>query len=109
MAVVRRIEQAGVMGFLHEPTGQTVAGLALTHGIGGNCRETRLVGMANALCEEGVLVVRCDLASSLSGHAGPTSPAVKAADRETLQAALEQLGSMVSTPILLGGNSYGAR
>ncbi|MGA3211798.1 MAG: hypothetical protein ABSD20_10880 [Terriglobales bacterium] len=62
---------APVRGFLHLPENSSGDGLVLTHGAGANCESPLLVSLANAFCELGVIVLRCDLPFRQSRPHGP--------------------------------------
>ena len=109
MALVRPYGNNTVSGFLHEPANNVQGGLVLTHGAGLNCQSPLLIAVAAALCEAGLLVLRCDLRFRQRRKSGPPSPATAADDRDGLREAVEHLQALVPKPIFLGGHSYGAR
>ncbi len=98
-----------VIGFLHEPAQDPLGALVLTHGAGLDCQSPMLAGMAEALCNTGLLVLRCNLRFRVKRKTGPPSPAGAADDREGLRKALDQLATHSTAPLLLGGHSYGGR
>jgi predicted alpha/beta-hydrolase family hydrolase len=97
------------MEFLHQPQKPSGEGLVLTHGAGGNCRAPLLAAVADAFCDAGITVLRCDLAFRERRASGPPSPATAAADRAGLREAVAKVGKLVSGPVYLGGVSYGGR
>jgi len=103
------IETQDVRGFLHRPDRDCDRGIVLTHGAGGDCRGPLLVALADAFCEMGASVMRCDLPFRQHRPKGPPSPATAAADRAGLRSAVMTLREIVPAPILLGGQSYGGR
>lgn len=108
-ARVTALDTAAVRGFLHEPEKASGAGLGLTHGAGSDCTAPLLVAVANAFCDNGFTVLRCDLAFRRERPKGPPSPATAAADRAGLREAIAELRKRVSGKIYLGGHSYGGR
>jgi uncharacterized protein len=99
----------GVRGFLHRAPGKAERGLVLTHGAGGNCAMPLLVSAANAFCEAGFDVLRCDLPFRQRRPTGTPSPSGAAADREGLRLAVEATRRLSPGRIILGGQSYGGR
>jgi uncharacterized protein len=99
----------GVRGFLHRAAEKTECGLVLTHGAGGNCTMPLLVTAANAFCDAGFDVLRCDLPFRQRRPTGPPSPSGAAADREGLRLAVEAVRRLGARRIVLGGQSYGGR
>jgi hypothetical protein len=108
-ARVIALDTAAVRGFLHEPEKPSGAGLVLTHGAGSDCTAPLLVAVADAFCERGFAVMRCDLAFRRKRPKGPPTPATAAADRAGLRDAVAALRERGSDPIYLGGHSYGGR
>src|SRR3954468_18087151 len=103
------INNPPVAGFLHEPDGNPIAGLVLTHGAGANCGSALLVNLAENLASLGWAVLRCDLPFRQKRRFGPPSPAQAAADQEGLRAAIGEMQSRIQGPVFLGGHSYGGR
>jgi hypothetical protein len=83
--------------------------LVLTHGAGSDCTAPLLVAVANAFCDAGVTVLRCDLPFRQRRPTGPPSSSAAAADRAGLQSAIAALRDVVQGAIVLGGHSYGGR
>jgi hypothetical protein len=106
---VMPFEQQDIRGFLHRPGRDCDRGIVLTHGAGGNCGGPLLVGLADAFCEAGMAVLRCDLPFRQRRPKGPPSPTTAAADRAGLRGAVLALSEIAPGPILLGGQSYGGR
>jgi predicted alpha/beta-hydrolase family hydrolase len=109
MAAIAAFERSGVCGFLHRPQGPGEAGLALTHGAGGNCNSPLIVKTAAAFCAAGLWVLRFDLAFRRRRPRGPPSRSSAAADRALLRQALAELRGIVPGRLFLGGHSYGGR
>jgi predicted alpha/beta-hydrolase family hydrolase len=109
MVEIVPFEAEGVRGFLHRPDGAAGAGLALTHGAGGNCNAPLLVAAAAAFSAAGLTVLRVDLPFRQKRPKAPPSPAGAAADRDGLARAVGALRAIVSGWVFLGGQSYGGR
>jgi predicted alpha/beta-hydrolase family hydrolase len=103
------IQQGSVRGFLHQPDSPAERGLVLTHGAGANCKAPLLVAVANAFCDAGFCVLRCDLLFRQHRPFGPPSPAVSGQDREGLREAVGLMRTLVKGRVILGGHSYGGR
>jgi hypothetical protein len=103
------IEHGSIRGFLHEPVSPRGKGLVLTHGAGANAKAPLLVAVANAFCEAGYVVLRCDLPFRQKRPFGPPSPAGAAQDRGGLRDASALMRSRVKGKVILGGHSYGGR
>lgn len=105
-------EHGGVVGDVHRPAGDPVAGLALTHGAGGN-RDARLLQRAAAeFADAGFLVLRYDLPFRQRRQKGPPSPSTADRDREGIAAAADAVRELVAgqdVPVILAGHSYGGR
>src|SRR3954447_17516489 len=106
---IEPINNPPVAGFLHEPDGNPIAGLVLTHGAGANCGSALLVNLAENLASLGWAVLRCDLPFRQKRRFGPPSPAQAAADQEGLRAAIGEMQSRIEGKVFLGGHSYGGR
>ena len=100
---------APVRGFLHRPTGPDGDGIVLTHGAGANCQTLLLTTLADAFCEAGLTVLRCDLPFRQSRPHGPPSRGSAERDQDGLRAAVASMRSLVRGRILLAGHSYGGR
>jgi predicted alpha/beta-hydrolase family hydrolase len=101
--------EGSVQGFLHTPEVAGAGGLVLTHGAGGNCKAPLLVLLADAFCEGGYFVLRCDMAFRRHKPFGPPSPATSGGDRASLRDAVAAMRKMVGGAVILGGHSYGGR
>src|SRR5579863_1771643 len=99
-----------VRGFLHEPKRLSNLGIVLTHGAGGNAKMPLLVLLAEAFCEAGYHVLRCDMAFRQRRPSGPPSPSTAANDRASLCEAVEAMRRVTQGgTVILGGQSYGGR
>jgi len=111
---VRRFEdnaaEPTVRGFLHTAGKAAGDGLVLTHGAGQNCESPLLVALAEAFCEAGMNVLRCDLPfRQVRPHGPPTWPGCAEHDRQGLRRAIEAVRKIVTGRVFLGGHSYGGR
>jgi hypothetical protein len=99
-----------VRGFLHEPKHPGNLGIVLTHGAGGNAKMPLLALLAEAFCDAGYHVLRCDMAFRQRRPSGPPSPASAANDRASLCEAVMAMRRMLQGGrVILGGQSYGGR
>jgi uncharacterized protein len=103
------VEGAAVRGFLHRSADAGADGLVLTHGAGANCRSALLTAMAEAFCEAGVTVLRCDLPFRQARATGPPMRGSAEQDQAGLRSAVEALRRETAGRIFLGGHSYGGR
>ena len=98
-----------VRGFLHRPAGPAGDCLVLTHGAGSDCNSPLLVTLADAFCDSGVTVLRCDLPFRQSRPHGPPPRGSAERDQEGLRAAVMSMRRNISGRVFLGGHSYGGR
>jgi predicted alpha/beta-hydrolase family hydrolase len=101
--------EAAVRGFLHTPANSSGDGLVLTHGAGANCQSQLLTALANAFCEAGMTVLRCDLPFRQSRPQGPPQRGSAERDQQGLRRAVESIRQIVPGRVFLGGHSYGGR
>jgi predicted alpha/beta-hydrolase family hydrolase len=98
-----------VRGFLHTPEAFSGDGLILTHGAGVNCQSPLLRKLADAFCESGMMVLRCDLPFRQLRPHGPPLRGSAEEDRQGLRRAVELIRQQISGRVFLGGHSYGGR
>jgi predicted alpha/beta-hydrolase family hydrolase len=98
-----------VRGFVHQPSGDPLGALVLTHGAGSNCSAQLLVALADAFAHAGYVVLRCDLAFRQARPHGSPFPAMAAQDRAGLENAVLAVQEKWKCPVFLGGHSYGGR
>ena len=99
-----------VRGFLHRAEGVAADGaLVLTHGAGSNCQSPLLVALAEAFCNHGWTVLRCDLPFRQARAKGPPPRGSAERDQAGLRAAVEVVRRECRGRIYLGGHSYGGR
>ena len=96
-------------GFLHVPESANGSGLVLTHGAGSNAQAPLLSAVAQAFCDAGYTVLRCDLPYRQSRPYGPPGPHDAARDRAGLKNAVTAMEKFSPERIFLGGHSYGGR
>jgi uncharacterized protein len=99
---------APVRGYLHVPAKSSGDALVLTHGAGANCQAPLLVAVANAFCDAGIAVLRCDLPFRQLRPSGPPRNSAQL-DQQGLRRAVELLREQIRGRIFLGGHSYGGR
>jgi predicted alpha/beta-hydrolase family hydrolase len=83
--------------------------LVLTHGAGANCQSPLLRALAEAFCESGITVLRCDLPFRQARPHGPPLRGSAERDQQGLRRAIESLRQIVAGRVFLGGHSYGGR
>jgi len=118
-----------IRGFLHTPDTPTGDVLVLSHGAGGNAQAPLLRALADAFCQAGITVLRCNLPYRQLRPFGPPGPGDAARDRAGLKNAIAAMASANGgAPVLasvarsgnlaasgyklrifLGGHSYGGR
>lgn len=101
--------EAPVRGLLHAPATATGDALVLTHGAGANCEAPLLVALAEAFCDTGMSVLRCDLPFRQLRPHGPPMRGSAERDQAGLRRAVEAMRKIVPGRVLLGGHSYGGR
>ena len=101
--------EAPVQGFLHTPKAPSGDGLVLTHGAGANCQAPLLRRLADAFCEHGMTVLRCDLPFRQLRPHGPPIRGSAERDQQGLRRAAELLRQRLTGRIFLAGHSYGGR
>ena len=99
-----------VRGFMHRPSSAANGGVVLTHGAGANCESPLLRELAEAFCEAGLMVLRCDLPFRQSRPHGPPTRGSGERDQQGLRSALRAMRDHVSKgSVFLAGHSYGGR
>jgi len=96
-----------VSGALHTPESANGIGLVLTHGAGANCRSRLLTLLAEAFCDSGVTVLRCDLPFRQQRSTGPPLRSVDR-DQQGIRRAAECVRRFAER-VIIGGHSYGGR
>src|SRR5690242_1539755 len=105
-----RPNEPPVRGYLHTHARPSHDALILTHGAGANCQSLSLVALADAFCESGIAVLRCDLPFRQLRPHGPPPRGSAERDQQGLRAAIEALKRhLPGHRIFLGGHSYGGR
>lgn len=98
-----------VRGYLHVPTNPSRDGLVLTHGAGANCQSPLLISLAEAFCESGITVLRCELPFRQRRPHGPPQGGSAERDRQGLRHAVGAIRQRLDGRVSLGGHSYGGR
>ena len=98
-----------VRGFIHRAADPGGDSLVLTHGAGSNCNAPILVALADAFCESGWTVLRCDLPFRQARPIGPPQRGSAERDQQGLEAAVASMRRQTASRIFLGGHSYGGR
>lgn len=101
--------EAPVRGFLHRPANTAADCLVLTHGAGADCQSPLLTALAEAFCESGWIVLRCDLPFRQQRPHGPPPRGSAARDQDGLRAAIASMRRLTAGRVFLGGHSYGGR
>src|SRR5690348_6573473 len=104
-----RPNEPPVRGYLHTPARPSHDALILTHGAGANCQSLSLVALADAFCESGIAVLRCDLPFRQERPHGPPPRGSAERDQQGLRCAVDFLKQQVPGRVFLGGHSYGGR
>jgi hypothetical protein len=103
-------DEPPVRGYLHTPARPSHDALILTHGAGANCQSPLLVALADAFCESGLAVLRCDLPFRQIRPHGPPPRGNAERDQQGLRAAIEALKRQLpGHRVFLSGHSYGGR
>src|SRR5688572_29950643 len=103
-------ERGSVRGYIHRPNGAPSKAAVLTHGAGSNANAHLLARVAEAMRDDGYLVLRCDLPFRQARPSGPPFPVQAAADRQGLRDAVAAMRELApGVPVVLGGHSYGGR
>jgi len=114
---------APIRGYLQVPANPSGDALVLTHGAGSNSQSPLLVAVADAFCEIGITVLRCDLLFRQLRPHGPPPRGSAPGDQQVLRRAVEAMKAKVLADIVatrakskqvagrvfLGGHSYGGR
>lgn len=100
---------APVRGYLHRPANPGTDCLILTHGAGANCESPLLSAAADAFCDAGLGVLRCDLPFRQSRPYGPPSRGSAERDQAGLRGAVAAMRKIGAGRVFLGGHSYGGR
>ncbi len=106
---VEAFEAENVHGYLHKASGGVDDGMVLTHGAGGNCGTPLLIRISEAVQNNGVTVLRCNLPFRQRRPTGPPRPSDAADDRAGLKAAVTALRKLAGGRVTLSGVSYGGR
>jgi uncharacterized protein len=97
-----------IAGIAHEPTGDPVGVVLLTHGAGGSRESPLLVRICDQWAGRGWLAVRYNLPFRRRRPTGPPSNSA-AGDQAGIAEAVALARSWVDGPVIAGGHSYGGR
>lgn len=97
-----------ITGVAHQPAGDALGVVVLTHGAGGSRESPLLVGLCDEWARRGWLAVRFNLPYRRRRPKGPPSGS-GAVDREGIAEAVAVAGTLVDGPVIAGGHSYGGR
>jgi predicted alpha/beta-hydrolase family hydrolase len=109
MSSAAEVPEAPIQGHLHRPADPSGDCLILTHGAGANANAPLLVALAEAFCDAGITVLRCDLPFRQARPHGPPPRGSAERDRQGLRAAVASMRRQTSARMFLGGHSYGGR
>jgi len=100
---------APVRGSLYRAQEAAPDFLVLTHGASGNSKAALLVAIAEALSQDGINVLLCDLPYRQRKPSGPPSPGDAKQDQQGLRHAVILMKERFAGRAFLGGSSYGGR
>ncbi len=99
---------AEIAGVVHQPAGEPVGVVLLTHGAGGSRESPLLVRICDEWAGRGWLAVRYNLPFRRRRPKGPPSNSA-ASDQQGIHEAIELAHTVSPGPVLAGGHSYGGR
>ena len=97
-----------IAGIGHEPDGEPVGVVVLTHGAGGSRESALLKKICDEWARRGWLAVRYNLPYRRRRPKGPPSGSA-AKDQAGIVEAVELVRTMADGPVVAGGHSYGGR
>jgi uncharacterized protein len=97
-----------IAGVAHEPDGDPVGVVVLTHGAGGSRESPLLVRVCEEWARRGWLAVRYNLPYRRRRPKGPPSGSA-ATDRAGVAEAVAVARTLAGGPVIAGGHSYGGR
>ena len=97
-----------IAGVAHEPDGDALGVVVLTHGAGGSRESPLLVELCDEWARRGWLAVRYNLPYRRRRPKGPPSGSA-ATDRAGIVEAIALCRSLAEGPLIAGGHSYGGR
>ena len=97
-----------IAGIAHEPGGEPLGVVALTHGAGGSRESALLKLVCDEWARRGWVAVRYNLPYRRRRSTGPPSGSA-AADREGIVEAVTLARTLADGPLVAGGHSYGGR
>lgn len=97
-----------IAGIAHEPDGDPLGVVVLTHGAGGSREAPLLKRLCDEWARRGWLAVRYNLPYRRRRPKGPPSGS-READREGVAEAVALARTLADGPVIAGGHSYGGR
>jgi predicted alpha/beta-hydrolase family hydrolase len=97
-----------IAGIAHQPAGDPVGAVVLTHGAGGNRDSALIIATCDEWARRGWLAIRYNLPYRRRRPKGPPSNSA-AADQQGIVHAIELARELGGGPVVAGGHSYGGR
>jgi len=97
-----------IAGIAHQPAGDPVGAVVLTHGAGGNRDSALIIATCDEWARRGWLAIRYNLPYRRRRPKGPPSNSA-AADQQGIVQAIELARELGGGPVVAGGHSYGGR
>ena len=97
-----------IAGIAHEPAGEPIGAVLLTHGAGGNRDSPLLIKLCDQWAGRGWLAIRYDLPYRRRRPKGPPSGSATA-DQDGIAEAVALARTSTDGPVIAGGHSYGGR
>lgn len=97
-----------IAGIAHEPAGEPIGAVLLTHGAGGNRDSPLLIKLCDQWAGRGWLAIRYDLPYRRRRPKGPPSGSATA-DQDGIAEAVAFARTSTDGPVIAGGHSYGGR
>lgn len=97
-----------IAGIAHEPDGEPLGAVVLTHGAGGSRESALLTRICDEWARRGWLAVRYNLPYRRRRPKGPPSGSATT-DQAGVVDAIELVRTLAAGPVVAGGHSYGGR
>jgi len=102
------VDLESIAGIAHQPDGDPIGTVVLTHGAGGSRESPLLKKICDEWSSRGWLAVRYNLPYRRRRPKGPPSGSA-AGDRAGIVEAVTTVRGLVDGPVIAGGHSYGGR
>jgi len=102
------VDLEAIAGIAHQPDGDPIGTVVLTHGAGGSRESPLLKKICDEWSSRGWLAVRYNLPYRRRRPKGPPSGSA-AGDRAGIVEAVTTVRRLVDGPVIAGGHSYGGR